>query len=44
MGFDDQTLGAYVAVVDRRGNNLGFVEGGFSKIKSAKINSLLRSK
>ena len=44
MGFDDPTLGAYVAVVDRKGNNLGFVEGDFSKIKAAKIKSLLRSK
>ena len=44
MGFDDQTLDAYVAVVDRKGNNLGFARGGFSKIKAAKINSLLRPK
>ena len=44
MGIDDQTLGAYVAVVDRKGNNLGFVQGEFSKMKAAKITSLLRSK
>jgi hypothetical protein len=44
MGLDDQTLGADVAVVDRKGNNLGFAQGEFSKIKAAKIISLLRSK
>ena len=44
MGIDDQTLGAYVAVVDRKGNNLGFVQGEFSTAKAAKITSLLRSK
>ena len=44
MGIEDQTLGAYVAVVDRKGNNLGFVQGEFSKGKAAKINGLLRSK
>ena len=44
MGIEDQTLGAYVAVVDRKGNNLGFVQGDFSKGKAAKIINLLRSK
>ena len=44
MGIADQTLGAYVAVVDRKGNNLGFVQGEYSKVKAAKITSLLRSK
>jgi hypothetical protein len=44
MGIDDPKLGAYVAVVDRKGNNLGFVQGEFSKIKAAKIISLLRSR
>ena len=44
MGITDQTLGAYVAVVDRKGNNLGFVQGEFSKFKAAQITSLLRSK
>ena len=41
MGINDQPLGAYVAVVDRKGNNLGFVEGEFSKVKAVKITSLL---
>ena len=44
MGIDDQTLGAYVAVVDRKGHHLGFVQGEFSPIKAARITSLLRSK
>ena len=44
MGIDDQTLGAYVAVVDRKGNNLGFIQGAFSKVKAAKITRLLRTK
>lgn len=44
MGIVDQMLGAYVAVVDRKGNNLGLVQGDFSKGKAAKITSLLRSK
>jgi hypothetical protein len=44
MGITDQTLGAYVAVVDREGNNLGFVQGEFSKVKALKIMGLLRSK
>ena len=44
MGIADQTLGAYVAVVDRKGNNLGFVQGEYSKVKAAKIINLLRSK
>lgn len=44
MGIDDQRLGAYVAVVDRKGNNLGFVQGEFSKAKAAKIITLLKPK
>ena len=44
MGIEDQTLGAYIAVVDRKGNNLGFVQGEFSKVKAAKIINLLRPK
>ena len=44
MGIADQTLGAYVAVVDRKGNNLGFVQGEFSKVKATKIMGLLGSK
>jgi hypothetical protein len=44
MGIDDQKLGAYVAVVDRKGNNLGFVQGAFSKTKAANIINLLKAK
>lgn len=37
IGIDDQGLGAYVSVVHRKGNNLGFVRGEFSKAKAAKL-------
>ena len=44
MGLNPQTLGAYIVVVDRKGNNLGFVEGDFSKSKANKIWGLLKLK
>ena len=44
MGLNPQMLGAYIVVVDRQGNNLGFVEGAFSKSKASKIKGLLKLK
>jgi hypothetical protein len=41
MGFDFDPQGAYVAVVDRSGKNLGIIKGAFSEEKAKTVLSLL---
>jgi len=43
MGFEFDPLGAYVAVVDRSGKNLGTMKGEFDETKAESILSLLRA-
>ncbi len=44
MGFEYDKLGAYVAVVDRSGNNLGIVKGAYDEVKAKELLGLLGMK